>query len=289
MSPQPIQIAWDWYQNSPVLTTARGTCRLRVYQSETLPSDNSTVHNGWADCVEIQWVLTLASGGGLMYPPWVFLSWTPHRLEHRAEIFHSLWGIIYATFGKQIWSGQVRSWSYEVIRGSTFDKISAKSWENTTWCGAIDLNGDSWCDGCQYMTSCDSWHCIKRVSRSTKVTWGHWPRLISQRPTANRHMFSGVSWGAKSEFVVYCSQQRLQTTSSLSLGQSLSFDQFEFWPLRRSQPARVMPFYLGALRMLNVATGYSNNTVTYSELIREHAGESFRSLRHIPTYAAMSV
>ena len=32
------------------------------------------------------------------------------------------------------------------------------------------------------------------------------------------------------------------------LDQSSSFDQFEFWPLRRSHPARVMPFYLGALR-----------------------------------------
>ena len=46
-----------------------------------------------------------------------------------------------------------------------------------------------------------------------------------------------------------------------SLGQSSSFEQFEFWPLRRWRLARVMPFYLGALRMLNIAAGYSNNTI----------------------------
>ena len=42
-----------------------------------------------------------------------------------------------------------------------------------------------------------------------------------------------------------------------------------------------MPFYLGALRMLNIATGYSNNTLSCSELSGEHAGEGFRSQRHI--------
>ena len=44
-----------------------------------------------------------------------------------------------------------------------------------------------------------------------------------------------------------------------------------------------MPFYLGALRMLNIATGYSKNTLSCSELNEEHAGEGFRSLRHILT------
>ena len=67
------------------------------------------------------------------------------------------------------------------------------------------------------------------------------------------------------------------------LGQSSSLDQFEFWPLRRWQPARVMPFYLGALRMLHVVTEYSNNTLSCSELNGEHAGEGFRSIRHILT------
>ena len=67
------------------------------------------------------------------------------------------------------------------------------------------------------------------------------------------------------------------------LGQSPSFDQFEFWPLRRWQPGRVMPFYLGALRMLNIATGYSKNTLSCAELNGEHAGKGFRSLRHILT------
>ena len=74
------------------------------------------------------------------------------------------------------------------------------------------------------------------------------------------------------------------------LGQSSSFDEFEFWPLRRSQPAVVMLFYLGALRMLNIATGYSNYTISCSELNGKHAGEGFRSLRHIllPLWACKS-
>ena len=37
------------------------------------------------------------------------------------------------------------------------------------------------------------------------------------------------------------------------------------------------------LRMLNIATGYSKNTLSCSELNEEHAGEGFRSLRHILT------
>ena len=122
-------------------------------------------------------------GGGLMQPPppWVFLSWTPHRLENRAEIFHSLWGILCATFGekkKLVGSGQVtKLWRH---KRNNLRKISAKSWVNATWRGAIELNGDSWWDWCQYMTGCDPWHCARWGSRSTKVTWGHWPRLNSQ-------------------------------------------------------------------------------------------------------------
>ena len=75
-----------------------------------------------------------------------------------------------------------------------------------------------------------------------------------------------------------------------SLGQSSSFNQFEFWPLRRSQSAGVMSFYLGALRMLNIATGYSNYTLSCSELNGKHASDSFRSLRHIllPLWACKS-
>ena len=37
------------------------------------------------------------------------------------------------------------------------------------------------------------------------------------------------------------------------------------------------------LRMLNIATGYSKNTLSCSELNGEHAGEGFRSIRHILT------
>ena len=154
-----------------------------------------------------QFDLTLArSGGGVdaTPPPWVFLSWTPRRLEDRAEIFHSLWGIFCGTFGEKnlVGSGQVtKLWRH---KRNNLRQISAKSWLNATWRGAIDLHGDSWWDWCQYMTGCDPWHCARWGSRSTKVTWGHWPRLNSQWQITNRHMFSGVSWGAESEFVVHC-------------------------------------------------------------------------------------
>ena len=148
--------------------------------------------------------LTLARSGGWCNPPWVFLSWTPHRLEDRAEIFHSLWGILCGTFGEKnlVGSGQVtKLWSH---KRNNLRKISAKSWVNATWRGAIDLHGDSWWDWCQYMTGCDPWHCARWGSRSNKVTWGHWPRLNSQWQITNRHMFSGGPWGAESESVVHC-------------------------------------------------------------------------------------
>ena len=45
----------------------------------------------------------------------------------RAENFHSLWRVFCATFDENLSSGQVRSRSYDVIKGTTFDKISAKS------------------------------------------------------------------------------------------------------------------------------------------------------------------
>ena len=38
--------------------------------------------------------------GGLMQPPWFFLSWTLHRLEYRTEIVHSLWGVFCATLSE---------------------------------------------------------------------------------------------------------------------------------------------------------------------------------------------
>ena len=40
--------------------------------------------------------------------------------------------------------------------------------------------------------------------------------------------------------------------------------------------------------MLNVATGYSNTTQSCSELNGDHAGEGFRSLRHIRRYGRVN-
>ena len=145
---------------------------------------------------------------------------------------------------KKIWSGQVRSRSYDVIRGTTFDNISAKSWVNATWRGAIDLNGDSWWDWCQYMTGCDPWHRARRGWRSTKVTWGHWPRLNSQWQITNRHSLEGFPEVLNLNLWFIVPKNVSKALLPHTLGQSSSFDQFEFWPLRWWRPARVMPFYL---------------------------------------------
>ena len=121
-----------------VLGTSQTIWRFLLRSSISLRKNNSagvaTPMCGWGwrkgMCGHLP--LTLASGGWLMQPPWVFLSWTLHRLEYRAEILHSLWGVFCATFGEKIWSGQVRSRSYDVITGTTFGKISTKSWVNAT-------------------------------------------------------------------------------------------------------------------------------------------------------------
>ena len=48
-------------------------------------------------------ILTLALAGGVdAFPPEVFLRCTPNYEADRAEILHSLWGILCATFGKKI-------------------------------------------------------------------------------------------------------------------------------------------------------------------------------------------
>ena len=44
-------------------------------------------------------------GGGWCHPPEVFLRCTPNYEADRAELLHSLWGILCATFGKKILTG----------------------------------------------------------------------------------------------------------------------------------------------------------------------------------------
>ena len=135
---------------------------------------------------------------------------------------------------------------------------------------------------CQYMTSCDPWPCITWVLRSSKVTWGHWPRLTSQWPITNRHIcLVGFPEELNPDMWFIVDKNVSKPLIPQPLGQSSSLDQFEFWSLRRWQPARAMPFYLGALLILHVVTGYSNNTLSCSKLNGEHAGECFRSIRHI--------
>ena len=56
-------------------------------------------------CIYLNFVLTLALAWGVDAtppPPEVFLRCTPNYEVDRAEILHSLWGILCATFGKKI-------------------------------------------------------------------------------------------------------------------------------------------------------------------------------------------
>ena len=216
-----------------------------------------TFHNLWLNPRPVR-------GGWCNPPPWVFLSWTPHRLEDRAEIFHSLWGILCATFGEKnlVGSGQVtKLWRH---KRNNLRKISAKSWINATWRGAIDLNGDSWRDWCQYMTGCDPWHCAR------------WGSIVGFPELLNLNLWFIVPKNVSKPLLPH------------PRGQSPSFDQFEFWPLRRWRPARVMPFYLGALRMLNIATGYSKK---HSILFRIERGTRWWRFQIATTHtdAAISV
>ena len=94
--------------------------------------------------------------------------------------------------------------------------------------------------------------------------------VTSQRPIANRYIFSGVSWGAKSEFVVHCSQKRPLTTSS-------PFP----WSIMVIRPIWILTVTAITASegdaVLHRSTTYAkywngirNNTLSCSELNREH-------------------
>ena len=168
-------------------------------------------------------------------------------------------------------SGHVRSRSYDVGKRYNLRPILEKSWDNATWSGAIDSNGDSWSDLCPYMTICDPWHHLLRVSRSSKVNRGHCPRLTPQWPTVAWHMFSGVSWGPASEISgLFVSKNISKPLYHRFVVQSFPFIQSEFWPVCRSRSTRVM-FCLGALQTLNIVTKYSKDSLYCSELSGKHA------------------
>ena len=118
--------------------------------------------------------------GGLMQPPHEFF-WTGRHTVWRIVLKLSIaYGTSFAQhLVKKKWSGQVRSRSYDVIRGTTFDKISAKSWVNATWRGAIDLNGTvdeirvyTWLDVTLDIAP-DECQCQLRSPEVTDLGWTH--------------------------------------------------------------------------------------------------------------------
>ena len=55
-----------------------------------------------------------------------------------------LWGKPSATFGKKKWPGQVRSRSYDVIRGTTSGNLTTEVVFTATWRRDIDVNDNIW-------------------------------------------------------------------------------------------------------------------------------------------------
>ena len=79
---------------------------------------------------------TLARTGGLVQPPLRFFADSEKTAARSAAGFWgTLWGKPCATFGKKNWPGQVRSRSYDVIRGTTSGNFTDKSvfYRTLTW------------------------------------------------------------------------------------------------------------------------------------------------------------
>ena len=102
---------------------------------------NKCMFRKWTACTHFTLPLARA-GRGVMHPPWVFLEWPPNRWADRAQILHSLWGILCAAFGIKNWPVQVRSRSYDVMRGTTSDRLFKEIVFSSTGLAAINWNGD---------------------------------------------------------------------------------------------------------------------------------------------------
>ena len=86
---------------------------------------------------------------------------------------------------------QVRSRSYEVIRGTTSNKISAEIVRkcNLAWCHWFE--SDSWWDWCQYMTM----RPLTLCHMSFKVNLDHLRSLTSDEFTMTNSQSAYVQWG----------------------------------------------------------------------------------------------
>ena len=86
----------------------RGTAQLLTYEQAWQQQRSGVVTHQllnlqlvvWWQNVKFILTLALARGGVDATPPEGFLRCTPNYEADRAEILHSLWGILCATFGK---------------------------------------------------------------------------------------------------------------------------------------------------------------------------------------------
>ena len=171
-----------------------------------------------------------------MPPPLVFLEWPPNRRADRAEIWHSLWGIFYATLVRKMWPGQVRIRSYDVIRGRASDRLFKET--NTTELAIIDWNRDVMHDLGQNMTTSDLWHCTNDL---VKIIRSHRPRMTPYIPIVANLAVFGVSWGPDTKLVINFSHSHAYSASLPQPCQSGSFAQFTrrrfcLWGLHCSRP-----------------------------------------------------
>ena len=66
--------------------------------------------------------------------------------------------------------GQVRSRSYDVLKGTASDRLSKDIVFSATDLAIIDCDGDIMHDLGQKMTTSNLWHCILTFQRSSEIT-----------------------------------------------------------------------------------------------------------------------
>ena len=180
-----------------------------------------------------------------------FLKWPPSRWVDRAEILHSLLGILCATFQKK-WSGQVRS--YDVIRGTDSDRFFEKSvfsanvtchhwlaWRHYAWFGS---------------THDHIWPLTLHFDHS-RVIQGHWPWLTRCLPILANLAVLGVSWGPQTKYVTKFSHRHVY---SAFLHKPMSISPIDQVCLRVILRISVTLFPSEMLSVTNIPSINCNNT-----------------------------
>ena len=222
--------------------------------------------------------LTLASagGGGVgATPPRVFLEWPPNRWADRAEILHSLWGILCATFGKKILtgSGQVTElWRHK--RNNLRPTFQGnRVFSHGTCCHWLEWGHYAW-----FRSEHDQMWPLTLHDDLPKVIRGHWPWLTPYIPIVANLAVFGVSWGPETEYVANFLHGHVY---SASLHYPMSIGAIDLVCPQAILPMRVTLYPSGTLCVTYIPSRNCNDTLYCWELNGEHAGENRMSLRSI--------